>query len=53
MWAATRYPLLLTGLAPNLTVLAVALTSLGIFAAIYHPVEVLGLLVAATSRGHA
>jgi MFS family permease len=39
------------GLAPNLTVLAVALTSLGIFAAIYHPVGMPMLVAAATSRG--
>jgi MFS family permease len=39
------------GLAPNLTVLAVALTSLGIFAAIYHPVGMPMLVAAATNRG--
>jgi MFS family permease len=39
------------GLAPNLTVLAVALTSLGVFAAIYHPVGMPMLVAAATSRG--
>jgi MFS family permease len=39
------------GLSPNLTVLAVALTSLGAFAAIYHPVGMPMLVAAATSRG--
>jgi MFS family permease len=39
------------GLAPNLTVLAVALTGLGVFAAIYHPVGMPMLVAAATSRG--
>jgi MFS family permease len=39
------------GLAPNLIVLAVALTSLGVFAAIYHPVGMPMLVAAATSRG--
>ena len=43
--------LVAAGLAPNLTVLAVALTGLGVFAAIYHPVGMPMLVAAATSRG--
>jgi MFS family permease len=39
------------GLAPNLIVLALALTGLGVFAAIYHPVGMPMLVAAATSRG--
>jgi MFS family permease len=39
------------GLAPNLTVLAIAVTGLGIFAAIYHPVGMPMLVAAATNRG--
>jgi MFS family permease len=39
------------GLAPNLTALALALTGLGVFAAIYHPVGMPMLVAAATSRG--
>src|SRR5205085_8119376 len=39
------------GLAPNLVALAVALTALGTFAAIYHPVGTAMLLDEATSRG--
>jgi MFS family permease len=38
-------------LAPNLVVLAVALTALGVFAAIYHPVGTAMLIEQATSRG--
>jgi predicted MFS family arabinose efflux permease len=38
-------------LAPNLVVLAVALTALGMFAAIYHPVGTAMLIEQATSRG--
>ncbi|HEY7301957.1 MAG TPA: MFS transporter [Xanthobacteraceae bacterium] len=43
--------LLLAGLAPNLLVLTVALTGLGIFAAIYHPVGTAMLIAQARSRG--
>jgi MFS family permease len=43
--------LLAAGLAPNLPVLAIALTGLGAFAAIYHPVGMPMLVAAATSRG--
>ena len=39
------------GFAPNLIVLAVALTALGMFAAIYHPVGTAMLIEQATSRG--
>jgi MFS family permease len=39
------------GLAPNLIALAVALTALGTFAAIYHPVGTAMLIDEATSRG--
>src|SRR5258708_2310762 len=39
------------GLAPNLIVLALALTALGVFAAIYHPVGMPMLVAAATTRG--
>ena len=39
------------GLAPNLIVLAIALTGLGVFAAIYHPVGMPMLVATATSRG--
>jgi MFS family permease len=38
-------------LAPNLIVLAIALTVLGVFAAIYHPVGTAMLIEQATSRG--
>src|SRR5260370_36320687 len=37
--------------APNLVVLAIALTALGVFAAIYHPVGTAMLIEQATSRG--
>jgi MFS family permease len=43
--------LLLAGVAPNLVVLAVALTGLGAFAAIYHPVGTAMLIAKARSRG--
>ena len=43
--------LLAAGLAPNLVVLAVALTGLGMFAAIYHPVGTAMLIAQARSRG--
>jgi predicted MFS family arabinose efflux permease len=39
------------GLAPNLIVLAIALTGLGVSAAIYHPVGMPMLVATATSRG--
>src|SRR5437870_1366 len=39
------------GLAPNLIMLAIALTVLGMFAAIYHPVGTAMLIEQATSRG--
>jgi predicted MFS family arabinose efflux permease len=39
------------GLAPNLTALAVALTALGMFAAIYHPVGTAMLIDETTTRG--
>ena len=39
------------GLAPNLVALAVALSALGMFAAIYHPVGTAMLMDEATSRG--
>ena len=39
------------GLAPNLTLLAVALFALGMFAAIYHPVGTAMLIEQATTRG--
>jgi MFS family permease len=39
------------GLASNLTMFAIALTGLGVFAAIYHPVGMPMLVAAATSRG--
>src|SRR5438067_6592618 len=43
--------LLAAGLAPNLTMLAVALCALGMFAAIYHPVGTAMVVEAATRRG--
>ena len=43
--------LLAAALAPNLIVLAIALTALGMFAAIYHPVGTAMLIEQATSRG--
>jgi MFS family permease len=43
--------LLAAALAPNLIALAVALTALGMFAAIYHPVGTAMLIAHATSRG--
>jgi len=43
--------LVAASLAPNLLALAVALTALGIFAAIYHPVGTAMLIELATSRG--
>src|SRR5947209_8913982 len=39
------------GLAPNLVMLAIALTALGMFAAIYHPVGTAMLIEQATLRG--
>ncbi len=43
--------LLLTALAPNLTMLAVALFGLGVFAAIYHPVGMAMLIDISQARG--
>ncbi len=43
--------LVAAGLAPDLTMLAVALTAVGAFAAIYHPVGTALLIAQATSRG--
>jgi predicted MFS family arabinose efflux permease len=43
--------LMAAGFAPNLTALAVALTVLGAFAAIYHPVGTAMLIEQATARG--
>ena len=43
--------LVAAGLSPNLIVLAVALTAVGMFAAIYHPVGTAMLIEQATSRG--
>jgi predicted MFS family arabinose efflux permease len=43
--------LVAAGLAPNLVVLAVALTGVGTFAAIYHPVGTAMLIEQATARG--
>jgi MFS family permease len=43
--------LMAAGLAPNLVALAVALTAVGMFAAIYHPVGTAMLIEQATSRG--
>jgi MFS family permease len=43
--------LVAAGLAPNLFVLAAALTAVGMFAAIYHPVGTAMLIEQATSRG--
>jgi predicted MFS family arabinose efflux permease len=43
--------LMAAGFAPNLTLLAAALTAVGVFAAIYHPVGTALLIAQATSRG--
>jgi MFS family permease len=50
-YAGCGVSLLAAGLAPNLFVLAIALTALGIFAAIYHPVGTAMLIEQATLRG--
>ena len=50
-YAGCGLSLIVAGLAPNLVVLAVALTGVGMFAAIYHPVGTAMLLEQATSRG--
>src|SRR5947209_14739238 len=42
--------LLAAGLSPNLAVLVVAITALGVFAAIYHPVGTALLIAQASSR---
>ena len=43
--------LALTGLAPNLTVLAIGLFAVGVFASIYHPVGMAMLIEASQARG--
>jgi MFS family permease len=50
-YAGCGLSLVAAGLAPNLTVLAIALTALGVFAAIYHPVGTAMLIEQATLRG--
>jgi len=50
-YAGCGLSLVAVGLAPNLIVLAIALTALGIFAAIYHPVGTAMLIEQATLRG--
>ena len=50
-YAGCGVSLVAAGLAPNLVVLAVALTALGLFAAIYHPVGTAMLIQHATLRG--
>src|SRR5215467_5435760 len=50
-YAGCGLSLVAAGLAPNLIVLAIALTALGVFAAIYHPVGTAMLIQHATLRG--
>lgn len=50
-YAGCGLSLLAAGLAPNLVALAVALTALGMFGAIYHPVGTAMLIEQATLRG--
>jgi predicted MFS family arabinose efflux permease len=50
-YAGCGLSLAAAGLAPNLIVLAIALTVLGVFAAIYHPVGTAMLIEQATLRG--
>jgi len=50
-YAGCGLSLLAAGLAPNLIVLAAALTALGVFGAIYHPVGTAMLIEQATLRG--
>ena len=50
-FAGCGVSLVAAGLAPNLVVLAAALTALGVFAAIYHPVGTAMLIQHATVRG--
>jgi MFS family permease len=50
-YAGCGLSLVAAGLAPNLIVLAIALTALGVFAAIYHPVGTAMLIEQATLRG--
>jgi predicted MFS family arabinose efflux permease len=50
-YAGCGLSLVAAGLAPNLVVLATALTALGVFAAIYHPVGTAMLIEQATLRG--
>jgi MFS family permease len=50
-YAGCGLSLIAAGLAPNLVMLAVALTALGMFSAIYHPVGTALLIAQASSRG--
>src|SRR5947209_1539568 len=50
-YAGCGLSLIAAGLAPNLIVLGIALTALGVFAAIYHPVGTAMLIEQATLRG--
>jgi MFS family permease len=50
-YAGCGLSLVAAGLAPNLIVLAIALSALGVFAAIYHPVGTAMLIEQATLRG--
>jgi predicted MFS family arabinose efflux permease len=50
-YAGCGLSLVAAGLAPNLIVLAIAMTALGMFAAIYHPVGTAMLIEQATLRG--
>src|SRR6266545_2607127 len=50
-YAGCGLSLVAAGLAPNLIVLGIALTALGVFAAIYHPVGTAMLIEQATLRG--
>src|SRR5205807_3472868 len=50
-YAGCGLSLIAAGLAPNLIVLGIALSALGMFAAIYHPVGTAMLIEQATSRG--
>jgi len=50
-YAGCGLSLIVAGLAPNLVVLTIALSALGMFAAIYHPVGTAMLIEAAAVRG--
>src|SRR6266542_6947378 len=50
-YAGCGLSLVAAGLAPNLIVLAIAMSALGVFAAIYHPVGTAMLIEQATLRG--